>query len=156
MERRPLGIAIDQSGLAAAPTAQLVAGIVEQDDLMMTGIGHQPLAISGRFDLAGEQQLLVGKARLGQEGLSGVDGSVLAELAEHLGDTGHQGFGAGFARGLADDPAIGRDEDHGRPSPHRIILPDRHIGIMDHGMADVVALYCLFHIGGLALGGEFG
>src|SRR5690606_38579888 len=137
------GWTVLEAGTAAAEARRLPPAVVENRDLMMTGIGKRPvprLARRGeRLDLAGEGEAACLARHGGEVERAGSQHAVLAGLRQRVADRLDQEVAvrlAGVPTGLA---AVRIDEHQARPGAHRIVAPDAELGVVHNRMHDAVA-----------------
>ncbi len=145
--RRPKGAVagteVGEARLAAPVAGDLLAAVIEDDDLVMTGVGDRPpLRLAGpdqRLDLPRKAQRAIADFGSDEGQRRGRCKSGAPPAADHLANAGNQPLRRRLALQLAEDAALGIDEDERRPSGHIVGLPQAHFGVVDDGMADVVA-----------------
>ena len=157
VEARLIGRRVDKAGGAGAVAVAFVARLIEHDDLMMARIGDDPAPPAvhrAGLHLAGESQAIarrlwsgeVERARRQDPGLAGLGHELAHELDEPVGR---------HLAGLeAHERSLGIDERESGPGAYAVGAPQAKLGILDHGVGDVVARDRLRQLVGLLLGRE--
>ena len=154
-------ITVEESGVAAADTPAFAAVVAEDDDLVVAAIGDGPgLLAAGPaqgFYLTGKFKGPVAVVRRhtngGRRGRGQLAG--LFDVLDHFSDAGDQQVRVGLAGHVADDPALGVDDNQSRPGADAVIIPQDHLRVVDDGMADAVPFNGAEHVYRITFGIEF-
>ena len=160
VEARLVKRTIHQARLAHSGDGLFVACQVGDDDTMVRAVGdEEALAWGVGEDLAGEEKRSVARFL----GPSQVELSrllvqrlfFLVDLDE-FGNARVQGLIQALPRAHGEHLALGVDQDESRPGAELVGIRDLAIGVVDDGMAYLVAQYGFADAGGVALVGKLG
>src|SRR5438132_6655076 len=109
---------------------------------MMSAVGNEEtVADAIRQDLTGEEERTV--AAFPEAGQIEayrllVERSLGPVIFDQLGNAVIHGFAQTFARAVADEVTLRIDQVKRRPRVYAVRLPDLHIGVVDHGVTDLI------------------
>ena len=155
LKRGEFGRPIEQRWLAAAEPAADLAIEVRLSNLMVIAIRDVQRVVAGQH-FARKAQCVCGFGNpfQGNGGRAGIEHPAGFEVLQHPLDQRIELRKRQLPLVLADDAALGVDEDQGWPGATAEALPHLEVTIVDDRMLDPVAQHRLAQVGGFALGGE--
>ena len=130
-------------GLPVSRDVQNLSREIRRQDTMVTTVRDENALSAGVCnDLSGESQHAhTGLFRAGKEPRTFHESPSLPEDLDELSDGFLQRFPVPLSRDAPDDVPFRINEHERRPGPCAVGFPDSEIGVIDHGVGDLVAAY---------------